>query len=86
MSRATQVYSREFDTALSRLPVSIREVVELKINDLGSRLRDFPHQRLKGRAEYRLRAGDYRVIYEFNASRNVLHLVTLGHRRQIYRR
>ncbi len=27
----------------------------------------FPHQRLKGRPELRLRVGDYRVLYEFGA-------------------
>jgi mRNA interferase RelE/StbE len=85
VSRATLVYSREFDTILSKLSLSVRELVEFKINDLGSRLREYPHHRLKGRSEYRLRVGDYRIIYEFDVSRNILHLVTLGHRRQIYR-
>ena len=85
MSRATQVYSREFDAVLSKLSPSVRQLIEFKINDVGSRLREYPHHRLKGRAEYRLRVGDYRVIYEFDTSRNVLRLITLGHRREIYR-
>jgi mRNA-degrading endonuclease RelE of RelBE toxin-antitoxin system len=60
-------------------------LIEGKINDLGSRLSEYPHHRLKGRSEYRLRAGDYRVIYEFDQPRNMLYLLTLGHRREIYR-
>ena len=30
--------------------------------------------------------GDYRIIYEFDLNRNEIHLITLGHRREIYRR
>jgi mRNA-degrading endonuclease RelE of RelBE toxin-antitoxin system len=53
-------------------------LIEGKINDLGSRLSEYPHHRLKGRSEYR-------VIYEFDQPRNTLYLLTLGHRREIYR-
>lgn len=85
MSRATEVYSREFDSILFKLPPRVREAIETKIHHLGSRLGDYPHQRLTGRAEYRLRIGDYRVIYEFNREENVLYLLTVGNRREIYR-
>ena len=37
------------------------------------------------RAEFRLRVGDYRIIYTFDVRRNELSLVTLGHRREVYR-
>lgn len=40
---------------------------------------------MKGRSEYRLRAGDYRIIYDFDQQKNILYLITLGHRRDIYR-
>ena len=85
MSRATEIYAREFDSVFLKLSPSIRNLIEGKINDLGSRLSEYPHHRLKGRSEYRLRAGDYRVIYEFDEPQNILYLLTLGHRREIYR-
>ena len=85
MSRATEIYAREFDYVFLKLSPSIRNLIEGKITDLGSRLSEYPHHRLKGRSEYRLRAGDYRVMYEFDQSRNILYLLTLGHRREIYR-
>ena len=85
MSRATEIYSREFDSVFFKLPPAIRELVETKIRDLGSRLANFPHHRLKGRAEYRLRAGDYRIIYEVESEQNILYLVAIGHRRDVYR-
>ena len=34
---------------------------------------------------YRMRVGDYRVIYDFDLSKGVLHLLAVGHRREVYR-
>ena len=85
MSRATEIYSREFDAIFLNLPPRTRELIQGKIHDVGSRLSGYSHHRLKGRSEYRLRAGDYRIIYEFDQERNILYLLTLGHRREIYR-
>ena len=56
MSQAAEIYSQEFDSVFSNLPPRVRELVEAKIQELGSHLAAFPHHRLKGRTEYRLRA------------------------------
>ncbi len=85
MTRATEVYAREFDLIFFKLPPPVREAIESKVYQLGSRLGDYPHQRLTGRPEYRLRVGDYRVIYEFDREENVLYLIAVGNRREIYR-
>ena len=85
MSQATEIYSHEFDSIFSQLPPGVRGRVQEKIRVLGSRLNNFPHERLLGRPEFRLRVGDYRVIYEFDLERNELFLATLGHRRDVYR-
>ncbi len=86
MNRATEVYSREFDSIFFRLPPDVRDRIESRIRDLGRKLEEFPHVRLQGRTEFRLRVGDYRLIYEFDLTKNELYLVTLGHRREVYRR
>jgi mRNA interferase RelE/StbE len=85
VSQATEIYSREFDSVFLKLPPRIRELVEAKIRDLGANLASFPHHRLKGRNEYRHRAGDYRIIYEFDREKNILYLIAIGHRREVYR-
>jgi mRNA interferase RelE/StbE len=85
VSRATEVYAREFDSVFLKLSIRLREPIEAKIHDLGSRLMTFTHHRLKGRSEYRLRVGDYRIIYEFDQEKNIVYLLTLGHRREVYR-
>jgi len=85
MHQATEIYSREFDAVFLRLPPQVQGRIEARLRQMGRRLDDFPHMRLQGRAEFRLRVGDYRIIYAFNVSRNELSLVTLGHRREVYR-
>ncbi len=52
---------------------------------MGLQLERFPHYRMTGRGEFRLRVGGYRVIYDFDSTRNTIDLITLGHRREIYR-
>ena len=82
---ATQVFSAEFDAALARLPKNMATLVMGKIDNMGRRLDSFPHYRMTGRNEFRLRIGDYRVIYDFNVEKNELSLIALGNRREIYR-
>jgi mRNA-degrading endonuclease RelE of RelBE toxin-antitoxin system len=47
------------------MPSSVREMVQRKVDDMGLRLERFSHQRLSGRREFKLRVGDYRLLYEF---------------------
>jgi mRNA interferase RelE/StbE len=86
VNQATEIYSREFDAKFFRLARPLQRRIEVAIGELGRRLESFPHQRLQGRPEFRLRVGDYRIIYDFDARTNQLLLVTLGHRREVYRR
>ena len=34
---------------------------------------------------YSLREGDYRIIYEVYPAQNIIHIIRVGHRRDIYR-
>ncbi|MFB3061065.1 MAG: type II toxin-antitoxin system RelE/ParE family toxin [Candidatus Binatia bacterium] len=49
-----------------------------------------PHPRgsikLTGVPLYRLRVGPYRVLYEVNVESQKVTIVSIGHRREIYRR
>ena len=85
MSAATQVYYASFDAIFLKLPPAVRVRVEAKIDDIGSRLASFPHHRLKGSGRFRGRIGDYRIIYTFDLEQNKIHLLAIGHRREIYR-
>jgi mRNA interferase RelE/StbE len=82
---ATQIASRQFDDDFFRLPPQIRDLVQSKLDGMSARLGTFPHFRMKGSDKYRLRIGDYRVIYRFDPTKGEIYLVAIGHRREIYR-
>lgn len=52
-------------------------------------LADKPHppgcEKLSGQERYRVRQGDYRIVYEVDESRQVVTVVKIGHRREVYR-
>ena len=85
MSRALQVYYAAFDDVFLKLPEAVRNRIETEIDDMGRRLTTFPHYRMTGGHRYRLRVGDYRIIYAFDAGKNEIYLLAVGHRSEIYR-
>jgi mRNA interferase RelE/StbE len=85
VSAATQIYYASFDAVFFKLPPVLRARIERKLDEIGSRLRAYPHDRLKGSNRYRARIGDYRIIYTFDLEQNKIHLLAIGHRREIYR-
>ena len=40
--------------------------------------------KLKGRDAYRIRTGNYRIIYDIFDSELIVDIITLGHRKDIY--
>lgn len=86
MSAALQIYSRDFDADFFKLPPAIQARIESTIDRLGMTLDRHPHHRMKGVDAYRIRISDYRVIYSFDRSKGILHLLAVGHRREVYRR
>ena len=86
MAAALQIWSPTFSKAFDDLPSGICESVQRKIDELGTRLENFPHQRLQGRPEFKLRVGDYRVLYEFDVKLGRIYLHYVGNRREIYKR
>jgi mRNA interferase RelE/StbE len=86
VAAAVQIWSPTFSRAFDDLPASIRAAVQRKVDEMGARLEVFPHQRLQGRPEFKLRVGDYRVLYQFDAKLGRIHLHYVGNRRGIYKR
>jgi mRNA interferase RelE/StbE len=80
-----QIWSATYSKAFDALPASTRNSVQRKVDDMGTRLASFSHQRLNGRPECKLRVGDYRVLYEFDLNLGRIYLHYVGHRRETYR-
>jgi mRNA interferase RelE/StbE len=86
VAAALQIWSPTFARSFDSLPSSVRDAVQRKVDEMGTRLEAFPHQRLQGRPEFKLRIGDYRVLYEFDVKLGLIHLHYVGNRREIYKR
>jgi len=70
---------------LRKLDPKLRPRVEGAIALLAEDPRPPASRPLKGRAGYRVRVGDYRVIYTVQDDVLLIVVVTLGHRRDVYR-
>ena len=85
MGAAEQIYFSPFDATFYKLPPDVRARIETRIDNMGRRLGAFPHYQMTGSDRFRLRVGDYRIIYKFDLSKNEIYLLNVGHRREIYR-
>jgi mRNA interferase RelE/StbE len=70
--------------SLDKLSDFIVAPVLSAINDLAENPRPQGYRKLKGRKGYRIRVGDYRVIYEIFDHVLLIEVVDLGHRKDIY--
>lgn len=61
-----------------------RKVVD-RIQALAADPRPVGHEKLSGRELYRVRQGWYRVVYVVDDAARVVHVVKVGHRRDVYR-
>jgi mRNA interferase RelE/StbE len=70
---------------LDRLPDDIARRILARLAGLETNPRPADVKKLKGRTAWRIRVGDYRVIYEIHDRVLQVIVITVGHRRQIYR-
>ena len=86
MTRYRIEITRDALRALAKLDKPVRRRVQAAIDGLSEQPRPPGALALQGlRRAYRLRVGNYRVIYTVDDGRLVVLVVDLGHRREIYR-
>jgi mRNA interferase RelE/StbE len=76
---------RRAQRELQRLPLADYERVREAIRALAQNPRPPGCLALTGRAGWRIRIGNYRVIYEINDVQHTVTILHVGHRRDIYR-
>ena len=79
------IFARTAEKELARLSGETRLRLGRAIRLLESEPIPGQAKRLKGRAEFRLRVGDYRVLYILEHENHVLTISAIGHRRDVYR-
>jgi len=76
---------RRAQKELTRLPVEAYERAKTAIQNLGSDASPPGCRKLTGREGWRIRVGDYRIIYEIDAEQRCVTVLHIGHRRDVYR-
>jgi mRNA interferase RelE/StbE len=80
------VTTKSFDKTLARLPASWQKRIVAKIGDVAANPYASNHNltKLRDRDGYRLRVGDWRIIYELHDDSLVMLVLELGTRGGIY--
>lgn len=74
--------AKEFQQLSPKLKTRLRLVIE----ELSTEARPNGVKKLKGYEDlYRLRVGDYRIVYSIEDVIKIVHIIKIGHRRDVYR-
>jgi mRNA interferase RelE/StbE len=76
--------SRHAQKQLDKFPDTIAEPLINAILSLSENPRPQGYKKLKGRDAYRIRKGDYRIIYEIADEIVTVEIIAVGHRKDIY--
>lgn len=74
------------DKIIARLPKDLRARITTRLVALSANPRPPGAIKLSGQDAYRIRVGDYRIIYTIHDDRLIVLIVDVGHRRDVYRR
>ncbi len=84
MASYTVVLTKTAQRQLDKLPVKVADTLLDALEELADNPRPDGCKKLKGRSGYRIRKGDYRIIYDVEDDILTVGVVAVGHRRQIY--
>ncbi len=76
---------RRAQKELAKLPAGTYERIRDAIRNLSENPRPGRCRKLINREGWRIRVGDYRVIYEIDDERQIVTVLHIGHRRDVYR-
>ena len=86
-SRHRIEFSHRAAKAYRALPEEVRWRIESKIDALAENPRPHGARKIEGEeSAYRVRVGDYRIVYEVHDRVLLVLVINVGHRREVYRR
>jgi mRNA interferase RelE/StbE len=71
---------------MRRIPNRDLHRILATIDSLSEEPRPSGVEKLSGQEKYRVRQGNYRIIYEINDKEVIVVVVKVGHRKNVYRR
>jgi mRNA interferase RelE/StbE len=79
------VLKRSAERELRKIPKQDLRRIVTRIQDLAQEPRPSGCEKLSGQERYRLRRGDYRIVYAVDDEARAVEVVKIGHRREVYR-
>ena len=76
---------RRAQRALDRLPRDDFNAVVGAVKDLANSPRPKGAEKIKTAGLWRIRQGDYRIVYNIDDGQKIVTILRIGHRREIYR-
>jgi len=86
MAKYSVLYTEAFYKSLKYIPSRDVKRILRKTQALTIDPRPYGCQKLAGQERYRVRQGDYRIIYKIEDGKLTVIVVNVGHRREIYDR
>jgi mRNA interferase RelE/StbE len=78
-------YKPSVDKDIKSIPrVELQKIVK-RIEALAANPRPFNYEKLTEQNKYRLRQGDYRILYTIDDGELIVRILKVGHRKDVYR-
>jgi len=78
------IWSKNAIDFLNRLEqITAQRIIKL-VREFSENPRKKQFKRLKGEKAFRLRAGDYRILFDFDENKETINILKIGHRKNIY--
>ncbi len=79
-------YTSNARRSIERLERATQKRILARVETLSTNPRPPGAVKLSGQEAYRVRSGDYRIIYSIHDDRLLVLVIDVGHRRDVYRR
>lgn len=86
MARYKLLFKASVTKDLRHIPKHDVATILQRIEALANDPRPNGCEKLSGQERYRVRQGSYRIIYEIIDEQLIIHVVKIGHRREVYKR
>jgi mRNA interferase RelE/StbE len=70
---------------LRKIPQTDLQRIIQRIKELAADPRPSSSEKLAGQDSYRIRQGDYRIVYTVDDDQKLIEIIKIGHRREVYR-
>jgi len=78
-------FGESFQKDINKIPQKDRKKLLARIDKLAVEPRPYGYEKLIGMEYYRVRQGNYRIIYSIRDTELIVLIITIGHRKDIYR-